>query len=57
MVYTLHLAGFRIREIPITFTDRRAGESKMSGVIFGEALRNLLTMRREKKKAPLGKTG
>jgi dolichol-phosphate mannosyltransferase len=57
MVYTLHLAGFRIREIPITFTDRRAGESKMSGVIFREALRNLLRMRREKKKAPAVKTG
>ncbi|MFW6180593.1 MAG: polyprenol monophosphomannose synthase [Spirochaetota bacterium] len=50
MLYTLHLAGFTITEIPITFTDRRAGESKMSGVIFREALGNLLRMRREKEK-------
>jgi dolichol-phosphate mannosyltransferase len=30
--------GFRIKEIPITFVDRRAGYSKMSTVIFKEAL-------------------
>ena len=30
--------GFRIKEIPITFVDRRAGYSKMSSVIFKEAL-------------------
>jgi dolichol-phosphate mannosyltransferase len=30
--------GFKIREIPITFVDRRAGESKMSGRIVWEAL-------------------
>jgi dolichol-phosphate mannosyltransferase len=29
---------FRIAEIPITFVDRRAGYSKMSGAIFNEAL-------------------
>ena len=36
-----HLAwmrGFRIAEVPITFVDRRAGYSKMSGAIFQEAL-------------------
>jgi dolichol-phosphate mannosyltransferase len=30
--------GFKIKEIPITFVDRRAGYSKMSTVIFKEAL-------------------
>jgi len=30
--------GFRIREVPITFVDRRAGRSKMSTGIFFEAL-------------------
>jgi dolichol-phosphate mannosyltransferase len=36
-----HLAwmrGFKIKEVPITFVDRRAGYSKMSGAIFKEAL-------------------
>jgi len=31
-------AGFRVVEIPITFTDRRVGESKMSGAIVLEAM-------------------
>ena len=31
-------AGFTVREVPITFTDRIHGESKMSGAIFKEAL-------------------
>lgn len=30
--------GFTVREVPITFTDRVYGESKMSGAIFREAL-------------------
>ncbi|HET6258770.1 polyprenol monophosphomannose synthase [Pseudonocardia sp.] len=30
-------AGFRVREVPITFTDRERGTSKMSGGIVGEA--------------------
>jgi len=30
--------GFSVREVPITFTDRVYGESKMSGAIFREAL-------------------
>jgi len=32
------MRGFRIGEIPITFEDRRAGYSKMSGDIFREAV-------------------
>jgi dolichol-phosphate mannosyltransferase len=31
-------AGFRVVEVPITFTDRRVGESKMSGSIVVEAM-------------------
>ncbi len=30
--------GFQIKEVPITFTDRTLGTSKMSGGIFSEAL-------------------
>lgn len=40
-IETVHRAwirGFRIREVPITFEDRRAGASKMSGAIVREAL-------------------
>lgn len=31
-------AGFRVREVPITFTERERGSSKMSGSIVAEAL-------------------
>src|SRR5581483_999322 len=31
-------AGFRVREVPITFVERERGESKMSGSIVREAL-------------------
>ncbi len=31
-------AGFRVTEVPITFTERQIGESKMSGSIVREAL-------------------
>jgi len=38
MSHTVWMSGFRIREIPITFVDRRSGYSKMSTAIFKEAL-------------------
>jgi dolichol-phosphate mannosyltransferase len=38
MSYKAWMQGFRIREIPITFADRYAGTSKMSGHIVREAL-------------------
>jgi dolichol-phosphate mannosyltransferase len=38
MTYEAWMKGFRIREIPITFADRYAGQSKMSGHIVREAL-------------------
>ncbi len=33
-----HDAGWRIREVPIVFTERRAGSSKMSGAVVVEAM-------------------
>jgi dolichol-phosphate mannosyltransferase len=38
-------AGFRIEELPITFVDRRVGESKMSGGIVLEAMRQVPVLR------------
>jgi dolichol-phosphate mannosyltransferase len=38
MTYKTWLKGFRVAEIPITFADRHAGKSKMSGHIITEAL-------------------
>ena len=38
-------AGFRVVEIPITFADRRVGESKMSGAIVLEAMRQVPVLR------------
>jgi dolichol-phosphate mannosyltransferase len=38
MTYRAYRCGARIREVPITFEDRRVGESKMSGAIFKEAV-------------------
>lgn len=38
MTYKAWMLGFRVTEIPITFADRYAGTSKMSGKIVREAL-------------------
>ena len=38
-------AGFRVVEIPITFTDRRVGESKMDGSIVVEAMLQVPALR------------
>lgn len=45
MKFTAHKHGFRIMEIPIIFTERREGASKMSGGIFNEALWGVIRMR------------
>ena len=37
--------GFHIEEVPIVFTDRKEGTSKMSGGIFNEALWGVLVMK------------
>jgi dolichol-phosphate mannosyltransferase len=43
--YQTWLAGLRIREVPITFIDRREGQSKMSGGIIKEALFYVVKLR------------
>jgi dolichol-phosphate mannosyltransferase len=45
MKFTAWKMGFNIIEIPIVFTDRREGTSKMSGGIFNEALWGVLKMK------------
>ena len=42
--YILYKFGFKIKEIPIIFTDRHAGESKMNGSIILEALLKVFFM-------------
>lgn len=37
--------GFKIQEVPIIFTDRREGQSKMSGTIFKEAIFGVISMK------------
>ncbi len=45
MKYTAHSLGKTIKEIPIIFTDRTAGESKMTGGIIREALFGVISLR------------
>jgi dolichol-phosphate mannosyltransferase len=45
MNYRCHQAGFRLHEIPITFPDRVAGQSKMSHQIVWEAAGMVLKLR------------
>jgi len=45
MKFTTWKLGFHIVEVPIVFTDRREGTSKMSGGIFNEALWGVLVMK------------
>jgi dolichol-phosphate mannosyltransferase len=45
MKFTTWKLGFHIEEVPIVFTDRREGTSKMSGGIFNEALWGVLRMK------------
>ena len=45
MTYKVWKKGFKIAEIPIIFTDRVIGESKISGKIIREALFVLLKLR------------
>ncbi|NNF35435.1 MAG: polyprenol monophosphomannose synthase [Saprospiraceae bacterium] len=45
MKYYSHLLGFKLVEIPITFTDRILGKSKMNSSIISEAIKGVLTMR------------
>ena len=45
MKFAAWRTGFTIREVPIIFTDRSEGQSKMSGSIFGEAVFGVLWMK------------
>ena len=45
MKYNAYKLGFRIVEVPIIFEDRKAGTSKMSSGIFGEAFWGVLKLR------------
>lgn len=45
MKYTAWKLGFKLKEIPIVFTDRTDGESKMSKGIFKEAVWGVLSLR------------
>ena len=59
MKFTAWKHGFNIVEVPIVFTDRSEGTSKMSGGIFNEALWGVLRIKlrsffRNYKKQPLG---
>lgn len=45
MKFTAWKLGYKITEVPIIFTDRKAGSSKMSGGIFNEALWGVMMMK------------
>ncbi len=45
LTYRALLRGFRVREVPIVFRDRRVGQSKMSKGIVLEAMRKVWSMR------------
>jgi dolichol-phosphate mannosyltransferase len=45
MAYRAHRRGANVRQVPITFMNRRAGASKMSGLIFAEALVQVVKLR------------
>lgn len=45
MKFTLHTLGFRIAEVPIVFTNRVLGTSKMNSGIFGEALFGVIKLK------------
>ncbi len=48
MKYNAFKLGFKIKEVPIIFIDRKEGTSKMSSSIFGEAFWGVLWMRLRK---------
>jgi dolichol-phosphate mannosyltransferase len=45
MKFAAWRSGFKIKEVPIIFTDRSEGKSKMSGGIFKEAFFGVITMK------------
>ncbi len=47
MKFTAWKHGFKIREVPITFVDRKLGVSKMNMAITQEAIKGVLQMKKE----------
>jgi len=47
MTWRAHKAGLRIVEVPIVFTDRRYGQSKMSGHVIWESAKTPWRLRRQ----------
>ncbi len=45
MKFKAYLSGFKIKEVPVIFTDRARGESKMSSRIISEAIFGVLGMK------------
>lgn len=45
MKFTAWKFGFKVKEVPIIFTDRKEGSSKMSGGIFNEAIWGVVRMK------------
>ena len=45
MKYTAYKIGFKLKEVPVVFVNRREGVSKMSGGIFGEAFFGVMRLR------------
>ena len=45
MKYTAYRLGFPITEVPVIFVNRKAGTSKISGSIFGEAFWGVIKLR------------
>ncbi|MFY7743325.1 MAG: polyprenol monophosphomannose synthase [Flavobacterium sp.] len=48
MKYRAYCKGFKIKEVPIIFTDRTKGQSKMSNTIIKEAVFGVITLRIKK---------
>ncbi len=48
MKYRVFAKGFTIQEVPVIFTDRTKGQSKMSGSIIKEAVFGVLSLRMKK---------
>lgn len=45
MKYTTYKCGFKIKEVPVVFVNRKLGVSKMNGSIFGEAVMGVIRLR------------